>query len=61
MVTEADNHRVSVLSAGSAFRLAFGKDVVPDNGATGFEECRADGAKLRPWRRGEVVDLGSPR
>jgi hypothetical protein len=40
-VTETENRRVSVFSADTAFLGAFGKDVVPDNGPTGFEECVA--------------------
>jgi DNA-binding beta-propeller fold protein YncE len=33
------NHRVSVFSPQHSFLRAFGKDVVPDNGGTGFEVC----------------------
>ena len=40
-VAESDNRRVSVFSADPAFLGAFGKDVVPDNAETGFEECLA--------------------
>jgi DNA-binding beta-propeller fold protein YncE len=40
-VAEIENNRVSVFSPAPAFLEAFGKDVVPDNAATGFEECRA--------------------
>jgi NHL repeat len=38
-VTENENRRVSVFSPESAFLGAFGKDVVPDNAETRFEEC----------------------
>ena len=38
-VSEAAGDRVSVFSRAPAFLRAFGKDVVPDNAETGFEEC----------------------
>ena len=38
-VTEVQNHRVSVSSRQGAFLRAFGKDVIPGNGQTGFEQC----------------------
>jgi DNA-binding beta-propeller fold protein YncE len=40
-VAEIENNRVSLFSPAPAFLEAFGKDVVPDNAATGFEECTA--------------------
>ncbi|HWM08396.1 MAG TPA: NHL repeat-containing protein, partial [Solirubrobacteraceae bacterium] len=41
-VSEIPNQRVSVFSPAPAFLGAFGKDVVPDNAVTGFEECVAN-------------------
>ena len=38
-VSERDNRRVSVFGPNHAFRHAFGADVVPSNGQTGFEVC----------------------
>ena len=38
-VSEAGGDRISVFSRAPAFLRAFGKDVVPDNAETGFEEC----------------------
>jgi DNA-binding beta-propeller fold protein YncE len=38
-VGEVANRRVSVFSPAPSFLGAFGKDVVPDNPVTGFEEC----------------------
>ncbi|HEY1277662.1 MAG TPA: NHL repeat-containing protein [Thermoleophilaceae bacterium] len=38
-VTEAVNRRVSVFSPGPSFLRAFGKNVVPGNTGTGFEQC----------------------
>jgi DNA-binding beta-propeller fold protein YncE len=40
-VSEILNHRVSTFSSALAFLRAFGKDVIPDNAGTGFEECGA--------------------
>ena len=40
-VSEIPNQRVSVFSPAPVFLGAFGKDVVPDNAVTGFEECVA--------------------
>ncbi len=39
LVAETANRRVSVFSPESVFLGAFGKDVVPENAETGFEEC----------------------
>lgn len=38
-VAQVQQHRVSVFTRQGAFRRAFGKDVVPGNNETGFEEC----------------------
>ena len=38
-VAEVQNHRVSVFSRQGIFLRAFGKDVIPGNGQTRFEEC----------------------
>jgi sugar lactone lactonase YvrE len=57
-VAEDRNNRISVFRRGTSFLRAFGRDVVPDNARTGFEECRA---RCKPGvSGGQPGDLATP-
>ena len=55
-VSDSQNNRVSVFSPDLSFQRAFGADVIPGNGFTGFETCtRASGCK-----EGSTADADGP-